>query len=183
MVASEGSSRRMFFARTRRIDREQDADGWPDWRISQSLKGGRTDEPYRNTTLRRTFHITNTWLEELKEELSLRNHQQAYHVLRAVLHALRDRLTVAEAVDLGAQLPMLIRGLYYEGWTPSGKPVKERKKEEFLRHIAAALRESPDIYPEGVVWGVFKLLERHVSAGEIGDVKQILPAEIRALWP
>jgi uncharacterized protein (DUF2267 family) len=31
-----------------------------------------------------------------------------------VLHALRDRLTVEEASDLAAQLPMLIRGLYYE---------------------------------------------------------------------
>ena len=115
--------------------------------------------------------------------MSLEDRQQAYHVLRATLHALRDRLTVAEAVDLGAQLPMLVRGLYYEGWTPNGKPLKERKKEEFLAHIAAALSESPGIYPEGVAWGVFKVLERHVSAGEIGDVKSILPAEIRALWP
>lgn len=130
-----------------------------------------------------TVHTTNSWLEELREELSLSDRQQAYHVLRAVLHALRDRLTVAEAVDLGAQLPMLIRGMYYENWTPNDKPIKERKREEFLAHIAAALRESPGTYPEGVAWGVFKLLERHVSAGEIGDVKSILPTEIRGLWP
>ena len=131
--------------------------------------------------IERTVHTTNTWLEELREEMGLEDGQQAYHVLRAVLHALRDRLTVAEAADLGAQLPMLVRGLYYEGWTPAGKPLRERKREEFLGHIAATLRESPGIYPEGVAWGVFKVLERHVSAGEIGDVKSILPAEVRAL--
>ena len=51
------------------------------------------------------------------------------------------------------------------------------------QHIAAALRESPGVYPEGVAWGVFKVLERRISAGEIGDVKSILPAEVRALWP
>jgi uncharacterized protein (DUF2267 family) len=133
--------------------------------------------------IERTVHATNTWLEELREELNLGDTQEAYHALRAVLHALRDRLTVAEAVDLGAQLPMLLRGLYYEGWTPKDKPLRERKKEEFLEHIAGALRESPGTYPEGVACGVFRVLERHVSAGEIQDVKSILPAEIRALWP
>ncbi len=78
--------------------------------------------------------------------------------------------------------PLLIRGLYYEGWNPSGKPVKERQKEEFLGHIVAALRESPDLDPEDIAWGVFRILKKHVSVGEIGDVKQVLPAEIRALW-
>jgi uncharacterized protein (DUF2267 family) len=133
--------------------------------------------------IERTVHTTNSWLEELMEELGWQDRLRAYHALRAVLHALRDRLTVAEAADLGAQLPMLIRGLYYEGWTPHGKPVKERKKEDFLAHIAGALRGHAEIFPEGLAWAVFKVLQRHVSAGEIGDVKHVLPAPIRSLWP
>lgn len=130
-----------------------------------------------------TIHTTNTWLRELTEALGWQDRQRAYHALRAVLHALRDRLTVAEAVDLGAQLPMLIRGLYYESWDPNGKPIKERRREEFLSHIARAFREDPEIYPEAVAWAVFKLLEKNVSAGEIGDVQHVLPATIRSLWP
>jgi uncharacterized protein (DUF2267 family) len=130
-----------------------------------------------------TYQTTNAWLKELREELDWQDRHRAYRALRAVLHALRDRLTVEETADLGAQLPMLIRGLYYEGWTPSGKPVKERKKEDLLAHIEAAFRDDPAISPEAVARAVFQVLQRHVSAGEIGDVKQILPAQIRALWP
>ena len=88
-----------------------------------------------------------------------------------------------EVADLGAQLPMLVRGLFYEGWVPSGKPVKERKKEDFLAHIAAQFRNDPAVFPEAVAWAVFKLLESRVSAGEIQDVMHVLPAEIRSLWP
>ena len=130
-----------------------------------------------------TIHTTNSWLKELVEELGWQDRERAYHAMGAVLHALRDRLTVAEAADLGAQLPMLIRGLYYEGWNPNGKPVKERRKEDFLAHIAMACRGQDEIFPEEVAWAVFKVLEKHVSAGEIGDVKHVLPAEIRSLWP
>ncbi len=77
--------------------------------------------------------------------MGLSDRHAAYRVLRAVLHALRDRLTVAETVDLGAQLPMLIRGLYYEGWTPNDKPLRERTREKF-RHssaISTAARDGP----------------------------------------
>ena len=130
-----------------------------------------------------TIHTTNAWIKELTENLGWEDRQRAYHALGVVLHALRDRLTVNEAADLGAQLPMLIRGLYYEGWNPSATPLRERKKEDFLRHIAAAFPAHEEVYPEEVAWAVFKVLERHVSEGEISDVKHVLPREIRSLWP
>jgi len=128
-------------------------------------------------------HTTNIWLKELMEELGWEDRQRAYHAFGAVLHALRDRLPVAEVADFGAQLPMLIRGLYYEGWNPNGKPLKERRREEFLAHIATAWPGQAEIFPEGIAWAVFKVLEMHVSAGEIKDVQHVLPTEIRTLWP
>ena len=130
-----------------------------------------------------TVHTTNAWLKELVEELGWHDRERAYHAMGAVLHALRDRLTVAESANLGAQLPAMIRGLYYEGWNPSGMPVKDRRKEDFLAHITAACRGHADIHPEGIAWAVFRVLQNHVSAGEIGDVKHVLPVEIRSLWP
>lgn len=129
-----------------------------------------------------TVQTTNTWLHELMECMGWNDRHRAYHALRVVLHALRDQLTVEEAVDLAAQLPMLVRGFYYEGWHPNGKSPKQKRKEEFLSHIASAFRDDPGIDAEQIAQAVFQLLDKHVSAGEIRDVKNILPKEIRTLW-
>lgn len=88
----------------------------------------------------RTLHKTHAWLKAIMEELGTEDRHKAYLALRAVLHALRDRLTVEEVAQLAAQLPMLVRGLYYEGWDPTGKPLKERHKEAFLAHVAEELK-------------------------------------------
>ena len=78
---------------------------------------------------------------------------------------------------------MLIRGFYYEGWDPTGKPLRARHKEEFLAQIERQFRGDDRIDPEKVARAVFTVLEKRVSEGEIEDVKQVLPAEIRDLWP
>lgn len=129
-----------------------------------------------------TLHKTNIWFKELMEEMDFQDRHQAYLALRAVLHALRDRLSVEEAAQLGAQLPLLIRGFYYEGWMPSGKPTKERHKEQFLAKIADYFTKDPELDPERVVRAVFHLLERHISSGEIADIKHTFPKELLELW-
>jgi len=129
-----------------------------------------------------TLQKTNIWLNDIAKELGLADRRQAYAALRAALHALRDRLTVEETVQLGAQLPMLIRGMYYEGWRPRGKPLKQHKPE-FLSAIRHGCALCDEIDPERVVRAVFKVMAARVSAGEIDDVKHILPAALRALWP
>lgn len=129
-----------------------------------------------------TVHTTNVWLKDLMDRTGWQDKQHAYHALRVVLHALRDRLSVDQAAALGAQLPMLIRGFYYEGWHPSGKPVKERKKEEFLAHVAMSFRDDADIDAEEITRAVFQVIAQHVTYGEINHVKIALPAEIRSLW-
>src|SRR5918996_6063232 len=107
-----------------------------------------------DTTLQKT-HI---WLKDLMQALGTEDRQRAYLALRATLHALRDRLTVEEVAQLGAQLPMLIRGFYYEGWDPAGKPLKERHKEEFLARIEEHFSGDDIADPEQVARAVFTVL-------------------------
>lgn len=130
-----------------------------------------------------TVQLSNVWLNELMGELGWDNKQRTYRVLRATLHALRDRLTAHEAVQLGAQLPMLIRGIYYEDWHLKDAVPAERTKHEFFDHVYAELRGDPTLDAERPVREVFKLLARKISPGEIDDVKKMLPPEVRALWP
>lgn len=131
-----------------------------------------------------TLQKTQIWLNDVMDELDWQEHpHKAYLALRTVLHALRDRLTVEEAVQLGAQLPMLVRGFYYEGWTLKHKPRKERHKEDFLDHIKDAFKRDVTVRPESIARAVFKVLARHTSEGEIDDVKQILPKPLHELWP
>jgi uncharacterized protein (DUF2267 family) len=128
-----------------------------------------------------TIQTTHVWLNDILDRMGWHDHRRAYHALRAVLHALRDRLSVEEAAALGAQLPMLVRGFYYEGWHPHGKPLKERKKEEFLAHVARGFKNDP-VDPELVTRAVLRVLAGHVTAGEVISIERCLPAEIRTLW-
>ena len=130
-----------------------------------------------------TVHKTHIWLNDIMQELGWEDRYKAYVGLRTTLHALRDRLTVEETAQLAAQLPMLIRGLYYEGWDPTGKPQKVRHKEAFLTSIRDHFRNDPRVNAEQVARAVLKVLTQHVSEGEIADVKHLFPTELRELWP
>jgi uncharacterized protein (DUF2267 family) len=163
------------------IDTPQDGIGVAAWERAGGIDMSTTGLEVFDTTLEKT-HI---WLNEVMAEMGWEHERRrAYQALRSVLHALRDRLTVEEAVGLGAQLPMLIRGFYYEGWTLSGKPVKERHKGEFFAHIEHDFRnDERPIDAERMVRAVFRVLSRRITEGEIADIKGILPAELRELWP
>ncbi|WP_426437427.1 DUF2267 domain-containing protein [Bradyrhizobium genosp. P] len=127
-----------------------------------------------------TIHKTNTWLKEIGQTLG-RDRHRSYQALRAVLHCLRDRLIIDEAAHLGDQLPMLVRGIYYEARRPSGKPEKIRSREEFLARIAATLAQA-SIEPEEAARAVFQVLESHIAPGEALHVTNEPSHDVRALW-
>lgn len=133
----------------------------------------------------RTLHETNTWLKEVMGELGTENRRHAFQALRAVMHTLRDRLTADEAANLSAQLPLLVRGVFFEGWHPAGVPTRERSREAFLGKVARHLEETRtgDVDAEAAVRAVLGALEHHVTAGEVAHVKHTLPKHIRELWP
>ena len=129
-----------------------------------------------------TVQQTQVWLKELRDNADLADEATALSVLRAVLHQLRDRLSVEEAVDLAAQLPLLVRGIYYEGWQPAQVPRKLHSKQEFLDHVTDKLLPH-HIPTERAVRDVLALLAHHCDPGEISDVIAQMPKELRQLWP
>jgi uncharacterized protein (DUF2267 family) len=130
-----------------------------------------------------TVQLTHSWINDLDARLGWDNKVRSWRLLRTVLQSLRDWLQINEAVDLGAQLPTLLRGVYYEHWRPAATPVKQRSKADFLARIDDAFAIDPIIHRSEAVSAVFGLLTEKIAAGEIEDVRHALPADLRALWP
>jgi uncharacterized protein (DUF2267 family) len=132
----------------------------------------------------KSLQTTNTWLKEIMEMEGVGpDRQVAWRVLGAVLHTLRDRLSVEQAAHFGAELPLIIRGLYYDQWHPAGKPDRERRAEEFVGRVAAELSNSRPVNAEQATRAVFTVINLHVSAGQVEKIRQSLPEDIRRLWP
>jgi uncharacterized protein (DUF2267 family) len=119
-----------------------------------------------------------TWVNNMMVELQTTDPHKGLHALRAGLHALRDRLGVDEAAQLSAQLPLLIRGLFFEGWDPSGKPLRIRHREEFLALVREKYAPREDAAADDIVRALFRVLRNHVSQGEITAIMMTLPGEI-----
>jgi uncharacterized protein (DUF2267 family) len=119
------------------------------------------------------------WIDEVAAELRTEDPREARRVLRAVLHAVRDRMEPNEAAQLAAQLPELIRGIYYEDWVPGRRTPRHR--DEFLRAIAHEARLAGTTEASFAVAAAMHVVRGHVSAGEIDDVLAVMPAELREL--
>ncbi|HKS89876.1 MAG TPA: DUF2267 domain-containing protein [Stellaceae bacterium] len=134
--------------------------------------------------LDKSLQTTNIWLKEIMDAEAVGpDRQVAWRVLGAVLHTLRDRLSVDQVAHLGAELPIVIRGLYYDQWHPAGKPGRERRADEFVARVNEELRDTRSVDPDDAARAVFRTMSRHVSAGQIDKVRQSLPEDIRRLWP
>ncbi len=130
---------------------------------------------------------TNEWLKAICDQLGDENRRHAYLALRGTLHAVRDFLPHDESAQLAAQLPMLIRGIYYEGWNPSATPETDRSRESFLRRVDRAMErafwnEDTTIEPEQAVRAVLRVMADRVSEGEWRQVKGVMPERVRDLW-
>jgi uncharacterized protein (DUF2267 family) len=129
----------------------------------------------------RSVHKTNEWLKDLMERLGSDDRRYAYRVLRAYLHVLRDRLTVDEAAQLAAQLPHLLRGVFYEGWDPSRTPETYRDRETFLSRLAERAQLAGPTEASVAAEAATAVLRERVAEGEVEDVLQLLPASIRTI--
>lgn len=130
----------------------------------------------------RTLQATHIWLDEIMEDGIGPDRHLAWRMLGAVLHALRDRVPVELAAHVGAQLPLLVRGLYYDGFSPSGQPDKARTLEGFLERVEAGLHGTRPVAAEQAAKAVFRVLARHLDPGQVGKLVQALPQPVQDLW-
>ncbi len=130
-----------------------------------------------------TIQKTNALLREIEIALGWEGkRRESYDALRGVLQTLRDRLTVEEVAHFSAQLPMLVRGIFYEEWDPTHLPIK-MDKEQFLQKIVerGALEDMDEEDIEKIVRVILQAVKSYVNEGEIEDVKEILPKDIASL--
>ena len=122
------------------------------------------------------------WIGAVRDELGVPDRRRGYQALRSVLHALRDRLPLDATWHLGSQLPLVVRGIYYEGWDPSPREPRPRGLGAFLDDVRA---EVPGMLPseaEIAARAVFAVVGRYVSPGEVEDVQATLTSAVRDLW-
>ena len=122
------------------------------------------------------------WINDLMRRLGWQDRERVYLALLATLHALRDCLARDEAIYIGAQLPTLLRGLYYEGWHPSARP-PTRSRSAFLERIHDVMHRDPGVDTEQVARAVLALLAARLPAAEIEDAKAATPSMLHNLWP
>jgi uncharacterized protein (DUF2267 family) len=131
----------------------------------------------------KTLQESDRWLRIVMEELETDNRRLAFAALRATLHALRDRIGPAHVADLGALLPMLLRGAYYEGWQPTKTRARERHLGAFLDQIAAELRRNADLGPLEAARASFVALSECMDASAVEKLIEATEFDMRLLWP
>lgn len=130
-----------------------------------------------------TLQQANNWLRDVMHRLGTDDAHTGHTAMRVTLHALRDRIGPENAVHLGAQLPTLIRGIYYDGWQPSGTPTKERHMQQFLDHVRKELRTGTPIDPETAIGAVLEVVCEKTTEGEGAKLARLFPKDMRELWP
>ena len=126
----------------------------------------------------KTLQMTHIWLNEIMAEIGP-DRQVAWKVLSTVLHKLRDRLPIGLAAHLGAGLPLLVRGAYYDQFEPAKLPTECNSREEFVAEVAEWLGDTRPVDPDLAVRAVFGVLSRHLAPGQIDKVCQALPKNLR----
>lgn len=133
-------------------------------------------------TLKHSVEVTNEWVNELDDELGWEDKNQSFRLLRSTLHELRDILPIDEAAQLSAQMPLFIRGIFFEEWDPSKAELKPHDKNSFVDRVLAGIANEKIGKPERAISGVFKLLTAKVSAGELKDVRGNLKSDLQSMW-
>jgi uncharacterized protein (DUF2267 family) len=129
----------------------------------------------------KSIQTTNIWLDEIMAEIGP-DRQVAWHVLGVVLRTLRDRIPLGLGAHLGSQLPLVIRGAFYDQYSPFVGPLELGNQEEFCAYVQDRIRDIRPVNPRDAIIAVFNVLSRHIPPGQCDKVRDALPDEVKVLW-
>lgn len=130
-------------------------------------------------TLDASIDKTVAWLKGIADGFGTNDRRLAYRACRAWLHCLRDRLTVEVAAHFTAQLPELLRGVFYDGWNPTHMPQRYGRDDYIARFARDARIHEADV-PQAVAV-VAAVVRQHMSAGAYEQALGLLPGDLRQL--
>lgn len=141
--------------------------------------------------LDRTVQQTNQWLDDVAALIDAPDRQLAYQALRAVLHALRDRIAADDAAHLAAQFPLLVRGIFYDDYRVDTGPETRAAapsatldpRAAFLERLDRSVFRGLEMQPERVARAVFKVIAGHIDPPELEKLARRFPEDLRDLWP
>ena len=137
---------------------------------------------YHNT-IEHSTELTDKWVRSINYQVDWDDPNRSFQLLRATLHALRDALPINEAIEFAAQMPLVIKAYYFEGWNPSSTLDCDRDKAGFVDLVSQKIPFVSDDEAERAISAVFLTLNEKISSGEINDARQSVRKHLRKLWP
>jgi len=135
-----------------------------------------------------TLQKTHQWIDAIALDSHTDRHtayqalRAVLQALRAVLQALRDRLPTQEAAHFSAQLPLLVRGIFYEGYRPSEVPIT-LSRQQFLERVRQKIVSGRVIDPLALTRQVFATIDCFLCEGELEKIVDVLPKDFLDLLP
>lgn len=133
-------------------------------------------------------HEGHKFVNEIADELGVpEDFDKADRIMTSVLHTLRDILTPEESMHLIAQLPMMIKAIYVNGWSLNKKS-RIHTIDEFIEGLmlqnpkTAVTDFGNDTKATERSKAVFRVIRNHIAIGEVKDIVAQLPPELTELW-
>ena len=134
------------------------------------------------SSLDRSVQTTIEWLREIQEELMWPSEERVYAATKAMLNTLRDRMTFDEIFHLTAQFPLLLKGVFFDGYDPTGKPINVDRRDQFFDLVQERFEKRSGLNGEEITRAVLKVLYKKVGSGEMDDIKDNMPKDIQGLF-
>lgn len=136
--------------------------------------------PQNQVPFDKIYEEANCWMNDIADRMGHPDKQHAYHALRGVLFALRDRLPISEVFQLSSHLPTMIRGIFFEAYVPTGKPEK-LNRDEFVACIAEELQKVNGGNPLDAIDAVVSAIDDRLGEEPMSHVLNVLPKDLQQL--